>query len=743
MTSPMAPSRIADAAYTSPNQALSGAHSPHQMLPSTSANSTPQSSPKKSKGRPRANLPKAEENIKYNFGLPRSMLARKLIRRARPELLIDPYLMDVPDYPPPSFQEAISSTPISLCPSLASVPVVNVNDRLPPPNVLNHAVSNPELRDHPISDAHFRGSDSRSDSGSDSSHDYVDVPVERDNQLTVAVLHEQVKHVEQDQHVADLPVSRGRVKDRCQGMRDYEPEIEEERPAHPRRHTSLSSLRTLFPSLSLPFHDRAASAHPTTDTNSSPYPLSRNLPLFRSTTSLGLHGSTTSLTTKPSGTSLPSPVSGKFSLFHKGKDRSDVESWVVVDATDYSGFNPSESDPQSNTSPDMPNPEPFRGQAEIAHLETRIPTTQSHHSSPSKDRKVTPLPIAETAPYRVPGSPSQSIYPTEASRVSPTSRVPSIGSPLTTGRHGKLANGHTLTSKRSQVLNASPLATQAWKADEVATPLNEDPHPRPLDPPLVPVPANTFHSYTKTSPHLEAITADLAGLIISSASSREEHIHDSNSTDLWDPVTRRHYHGRPLPPPPGPPGIRAPVDSVYLTTDYRRDTDTGIKNTASCPEGLLIDLDDNTFSSTLDSGAFLTPGSGSGAEGRSGSPASSRPCNSFPFTEYSASTPNLITPVVFYPASSTIRGKTCEATMPGVFSCSMEHDSLPTRINQNGQPSPEYEVRHCRLHTYCWEREYSPTKSIKTSMPPQALTLARAQTHPSTSALSRSGTVKR
>ncbi|KAJ7858736.1 hypothetical protein B0H13DRAFT_1132157 [Mycena leptocephala] len=210
---------------------------------------------------------------------------------------------DIPDYPPPSFQEAIRSPPVSVCPSTTTL----------------------GLSTTPQVSRHNYNSDSESEFD-DASFDIADTANSgRSPGPTVERLPLQSQ---------TLP--RGR------GVLDSDPDDPVRAPsslnprAH-RRHLSLSPLRTLFPSRSPRESGHALSAQSTP----SPYSLAfaRSSPFSRSTTSLRNLTSTTALA-PPSPSSPPSLRSENFLaprrfFSHKGKERATSEaldSWEIVES---------------------------------------------------------------------------------------------------------------------------------------------------------------------------------------------------------------------------------------------------------------------------------------------------------------------------------------------------------------------------------------------------------------------------
>ena len=499
------------------------------------------------------------------------------------------------------------------------------------------------------------------------------------------------KKAKQDHHTFPSTPLRGRNKSRTMSHDDAEDGERVTQPvAATRRHNSLSPLR-IFPSLHLTLHDRAATAHPTTEhASSSPYQHPRGMSsFFRSTTSLALfHGNgnttPTTLKSKSSMTNLSSNATSPKRKLFKGKERAErleidpetdqLDSWEVIEATEAAGADPS-SEPKKNKdkkeerrrSPDqtveMPFVEASRGRAEAtpaAPIPTplvEVPAQQSQplpvppqqpsvHPLSLRDRK-TPLPPVERPqrppPQLVPPGPNSlpAVAPA-ASRVvqshdSPlsSSTKPGSGPPITAVRvirRQTTGATPTLSTKRSQVFNSSPLGIQTWRPESPTTFVGDATAGSEVDASLqtaleTPLPPSPIGS-AGPGPHLSASTMTNVGFSneLQSVMAEIADLQFTPSTDSFsmaadtlglasgtDTPTKKHYHGRPLPPAPGPagPGVRPPIDSVYLTPSSpsaKEMSREGREKGASsyCPEGLLIDLDDNTFVSTAEAARSQT-----------------------------------------------------------------------------------------------------------------------------------------
>lgn len=576
-------------------------------------------------------------------------------------------MLDIPDYPPPTFQEAISSLALQ-------IPVTTTD-------VDAHEDENHRSNDQAVQQ---RASAFDSDSSSsDSSHDFCDIRSDETPPATPP------KRAKANHHGLAFPSTplRGRNKSRTVLDDDAEGGSVTTQPvAATRRHNSLSPLR-IFPSLHLTIHDRAASAHPTTEhASSSPYQHSRGMSsFFRSTTSLALlngNGNTTPITlrSKSSMSNLSSnTVSPKRKLFSpsKGKERAErsdrldkveidpetdqLESWEVIDATEavevdtlFESKKSKDKKEGRRKSPDRMVETPVeasRSHAEatpaapISTLETPVqqlhppvpvpiqPQQPSIHPLSVRDRKA-PIPPIERpqrpSPQPVPPRPNSppAIAPA-ASRVAQSHDSPSkpgSGPPITTvrvARRQTTGATPTLSTKRSQVFNSSPLGIQTWKPGEESptkvvgdTAVGSEVDPSlqtALETPLPPSPIGSIGSRlhlsastmtsTGFSSEFQSFMAEIAGLQFTPSTDSFSMAADTlGFAGGTETPTKKHYHGRPLPPAPSPasPAVRHPIDSVYLTPSSppagevgREEKDKG--KGSNCPEGLLIDLDDNTF----------------------------------------------------------------------------------------------------------------------------------------------------
>jgi hypothetical protein len=576
-------------------------------------------------------------------------------------------LLDIPDYPPPTFQEAISSLALQ-------IPVTATEGG----DVDAHEDVNRRGNEQAVQQRTSATFDSDS-SSSDSSHDFCDV---RNDETAPATPPKKARNL----HGLAFPSTPLRGRNKSRAMHDDAEGghvTTQPAAAATRRHNSLSPLR-IFPSLHLTINDRAASAHPTTEhASSSPYQHSGGMSsFFRSTTSLALfqgNGNTTPITlkSKSSMTNLSSnTISPKRKLFSpsKGKERAErserldkaeidpetdqLDSWEVIDSTEAAEadtlFEPKKSKDKEGRrrSPDrmveMPPVEASRSHAEatptapVSTLETPVPQPHplvqsqpptSIHPLSVRDRK-TPIPPVERpqrpSPQPVPPRPnSPPALAPAASRVVQSHDSPSkpgSGPLITTVRVARRQTTGampTLSTKRSQVFNSSPLGIQTWKPGEESptkvvgdTAVGSEVDPSlqtALETPLPPSPigsvgsrlhlsASTMTS-TGFSSDFQSFMAEIAGLQFTPSTDSFSMAADTlGFASGTETPTRKHYHGRPLPPAPGPtgPGVRHPIDSVYLTPSSppagevgREEKDKG-KN-SNCPEGLLIDLDDNTF----------------------------------------------------------------------------------------------------------------------------------------------------
>ncbi|KAJ7440129.1 hypothetical protein FB451DRAFT_1151098 [Mycena latifolia] len=497
--------------------------------------------------------PPREEPVRFNSG-PTAASSSSPRRARRTEQEHNNLLEDIPDYPPPSFQEALLSPPVSVCPSTTTLGQFTI----------------------PQSSRHGYNSDSDSESD-DTSLDIVDT--------------------------GGLPPSRGPATERPslqsqtiprgRGILDSDPDdmgvpSSSNVRVH-RRHLSLSPLRTLFPSRNFRESGPALSAQ---STPSHSLAFSRASPFFRSTTSLRNLTSATPLP-PPSPSSPPSVRSENFLgpkrfFSHKGKERATSEaldSWEIVES-------------QLPESPTIPPP-PQEASPQVANMPPRSPASMTSapihplserdHQTKSRNRipPTVPSPARERerrAPPPRPPSPPASVP-----------IVPGAGPPIVTVRTKK-APPPPPPKKKPQPIS-SPLrptdrscALAELELDRaVRTPL-----------PLTPV--------TGSPTSLFALSTELASPVVDevrrvpspaprSPSGASENATPSVDADSEDQHPHhRHYPGRPLPRRP-----RVVVDSTYAP---HPDFPQAEQPAPSVPEGLLIDLND---AETLTAPVLPTP----------------------------------------------------------------------------------------------------------------------------------------
>ncbi|KAF7351333.1 RING-type domain-containing protein [Mycena sanguinolenta] len=452
--------------------------------------------------------------------------------------------MDIPPYPPPSFQEAISSPPVSVCPSTTTLTTT-----------LGRFTSAPTSRN---------GDNSDSDSEFDAdSLDMVDSG----------------SPVEQSSVHSQMP-PRGR------GILDSEPDsptgASSSSARSHRRHLSLSPLRTLFSSRNPRDSAHTLSAH---STPSHPLAFSRSSPFSRSTASLRNLISSAPLV-PPSPSSAPPLRSESFlgsrrPFSHKGKERAkneSLDSWEIVEselpAAPTTSTAPEAVSPVIDvSSANLPPPSP----ASI----TPEPPTPIHPLSERDRRAKNKIQISQ-ARVREPPVASPPTVPLALARLPPPPTfpppvppAPGEGPPIVTVRVKKSPPPPPPKKKPRPI--SSPLRGTLLDLDldrAIRTPL-----------PLTPVTGSPTSSFALSMESRSAVQ-ERPDLIIPPPTPRSPS-RTSENTDVSavDAQGQHHYPGRPLPPRP-----RAHVDSTYAAhPDFPQ---VGVRHEPPIvPEGLLIDLD--------------------------------------------------------------------------------------------------------------------------------------------------------
>ncbi|TFK32352.1 hypothetical protein BDQ12DRAFT_505590 [Crucibulum laeve] len=379
----MSPQRVADAANISPYPFT------QQQGPSnTPASEDGVREPKSKKGkvtrpRPERN-PRQEEEIRFNVG-PRSFRnltggrgGRRSARAGRQDRThLDGSIEPVPDYPPPTFMEAMSSPALpvatlgSMMTPVATLGAVLTSRPQPtqvvfphgktvlsaPQNEASSSVTPPAPSPQPFIEGTPRNTSPEPDS--DDSLEIIDKTAAEGEPPSGVQLEEGVKrdwlnrrgvefptpsstgdsYVSSRLDLSSDPPTRGRPVARSRGAIDLDPELPGEAqdevaplPTPKRRYLSLSPLRTLFPSRQLGLNDRALSAQPSP--GSSPYSMSKTS-FFRSTASLA----TSSFLRLPSFSSPAATAKGDNSLSRKlfsskakepAREKEPLNTWEVL-----------------------------------------------------------------------------------------------------------------------------------------------------------------------------------------------------------------------------------------------------------------------------------------------------------------------------------------------------------------------------------------------------------------------------
>lgn len=339
----MSPQRVADAARVFPYTYSQGPTSG----PEGSAQDQ-RGKAKKVKGRPKERNSRPEEDgLDIEPPFPRNLAntsrggARRSYRGGRKGAY-----EDVPNYPPPSFQEAILTPPMSVCSSASFTFIHTV-----PPSPIEVA-SEPTMYRQPAASTSRQliAQQANEEIGWDSDDsleiiDDDDVFLPSGNELEQRV-QDDWRHrrgVEfpsppslrpENGNLATISsLGRAAIRNSPSAL---EAEVEEtsEVQLHrnpsssPKRRLTLSPLRTLFPTRPHNAEDRSLSAHPSPST--SPYGSSLSTAFFRSTTSLASSSlmkfplTTGSITGKGDGFMLRKLFS------HKGKEKEKLDSWEIL-----------------------------------------------------------------------------------------------------------------------------------------------------------------------------------------------------------------------------------------------------------------------------------------------------------------------------------------------------------------------------------------------------------------------------
>ncbi len=399
-------------------------------------------------------------------------------------------------------------------------------------------------------------------------------------------------------------------------------------PASPkRRFLTLSPLRTMFPPKS-PVHEaRAMSAHPAPGGSASPYAASRST-FFRSTSSLAT--SLLPLLPVHKSGSLSRRIFANRAKVKPASPLEQLDAWEVLEEEEeYQGVDMEGAmHPASlmsaiaamrplvdiGTSPTRSQSFTFGAQAHASPT-----TTRSHHpytlsqefgiddttSSPSRDWKGPSTAFIDRPLNRRTGaSPSTLSLVPKATLQNPNASLinlplpsPSTSSVLEPVRLRPVAASPppSLAYKRTaHVMHASPLRVEAQPHIIISSPeVNSALHQRALETPLPPTPLQRTEFEDDATSGAHGPVADIRSNIDARFLSRTSPqlslaVHhrfaaSASAINLLDePMTptRHHYAGRPLPLPPSTTRVGTSESSTAQS---------------SCPEGLLIDLDDTTL----------------------------------------------------------------------------------------------------------------------------------------------------
>ena len=592
--------------------------------------------PKKSKPRPRADRnTRQEEEIRFNTG-PRNL--RGVIvncRSRRPFRILGRYdrgyddhtgtvfypkfylstlsqlFLGIPDYPPPSFQEAMT-TPLSARSSRTTLVPVSIPTVLIPENI-------PEVPEVPVEPSNIETLNELivSGHGSDS-----DESLQIIDKSSVVCSDDLPKGVELEQRIRsdwkirrglDFPGSsyadssqslgnsmgtdRGRSSLRVPGRLTIDPDasaVEAESNMSPispakRRFLSLSPLRTILSPRLLT--DRPMSAHPTP--YSSPYAASSRNVFFRSSMNLA---SSSMMKLSFSPDKNDSSLTRK--LFGKGKEKLDT--WEVLDEDNY----PDEFEAEGRCQSSL--------MSEVQSVESSTSFIVGDSPTRSQSFAVGIRPSARINQFPN-GSQNDTMQEEQSFEVRQRASL-RAGTLLDRQICGSPASASTsAVSSMAISLDSPPLRS----ISPVIQPRAESPAPSVLQNttspihPFRPLTVTTGNQVSSSKIYQHALDTPLPATptpsrfasisarsfpnpLNDSISAKEAGTTPSTTNCLSEPMTpnRHHYSGRPLPRPP-PSVTRSDIDPTFAPEVVY---DAGIegRSSACCPEGLLIDLNDTS-----------------------------------------------------------------------------------------------------------------------------------------------------
>ena len=431
-----------------------------------------------------------------------------------------------------------------------------------------------------------------------------------------------------------------------------------------RRLMSLSPLKTLFPPKSPVHHDRATmSAHPSP--SPSPYAASRST-FFRSSSSLATASflGLPLLSSISVATSKSEPLSRKI-FSNKGKERAKrvdsehLDVWEVLSEDTYAGVDKNGDEHphslmsavESLQSTSNLGASPTRSQSFTfgTHVANTMRAKQSHIHSPETTRDEYSSHVRPAASLRDWKGPSKALLDRPLSRRAPTSLSTLSNASITSSISSLLETpiaemapplpGPPLTSVRIRAPSPSPPPSLGLKHTAhivQPSPLRVDTiarlnittdksaaaiamHQKALETPLPTTPVHNTRGGSLTTPPARTVPPDLLTDSISEPLTPQitpvPHLSisvlppsttspaKSSSLEPMTP-TRRHYSGRPLPRvPPSASNRAGVVDSTYAPNETPlHDDEKSDQSFNSCPEGLLIDLEDTTLDSFSVSG---------------------------------------------------------------------------------------------------------------------------------------------